>query len=110
MNFAKFRRSVKGFKKTTANTQVAGFTDDDTYNDVIVKAARSLGIECDMSELSLICSSGLVPDLPLCGQPWKLGEYVMHVGGSANRSKKLWGIFVPIDADDKISSIVLWIL
>ena len=42
---------------------------------------------------------------PLCPPlatplPWTLGEYTKLNGGSSNRSKKSWGIYVPFDIED----------
>ena len=101
LNFACFRRQLKGFKKTTPNTAVIGFLDSDTYEDVIAKAAKSLDIHCDLSMLSLICSGGLVPDSPIGDEPWTLGRYIYYHGGSLNRGKKVWGINIPYDDDDE---------
>jgi hypothetical protein len=91
---------LKGFKKTTTNTQVVGFTEHDSHHDVITMAAKALEIHCDTSLLSLICSYGLVPDCPIEDQPWTLGKYIEHHGGVTNRGKKVWGIYIPVDADD----------
>ena len=100
LNFARFRRQMKGFKKTTPNTQVIGFTEDDSHLDVVTKAAKTLGIRCDSSLLSLICSNGLVPDSLIEDRPWTLGKYIEHHGGNQNRGKKVWGLYIPFDADD----------
>ena len=54
-----------------------------------------------MDDLAIICSSGLVPNLPIDNQLWTLGEYIKLNGGSLNRSKKLWGIYVPFDVDEE---------
>ena len=97
LNFATFRRQLKGLKKTTANTQVIGFTDDDSHSDVMLKAAKGLGIECDIDLLQLVCSNGLVPDNPIEGQHWTLGKYIEHHGGTRNRGEKVWGLHVPFD-------------
>ena len=77
-----------------------GFTDGDTHRDVVVKGARGMGIKCRVDDLAIICSGGLVPNLPMGDQPWTLGEYIKLNGGSLNRSKKLWGIYVPFDTDE----------
>lgn len=55
LNFAKYRRNLKGYAKTTPNTQVIGFTDDDTHRDVLVKGARGLGISSNVDDLSILC-------------------------------------------------------
>lgn len=105
LNFAKYRWNVKGYTKTTPNTQVIGFTDADTHHDVLVKGASGLGINCSVNELSIICSGGLVPDIPINNEPWSLGEYINLNGGSVNRSKKCWGIYVPIDVDENDNTL-----
>jgi hypothetical protein len=92
---------LKGYKKTTPNTQVIGFTDGDTHQYVLVKGARGLGIKCGVDDLAIICSGGLVPNLEIDSQPWTLGEYIKLNGGSLNRSKKLWGIYIPFDVDEE---------
>ena len=100
LNFARFRRQLRGFKKTTPNTQVIGFSEDDSHLEVMTKAAKGLGISCDISLLSLICSNGLVPDSQIDDSPWTLGKYVQHHGGNRNRGKKVWGLYIPFDADE----------
>ena len=90
---------MRGLKKTTANTQVIGFTDDDSHHDVMAKAAKGLGIDCDIGLLELVCSNGLVPDNPIDDQPWTLGKYIEHHGGTRNRGKKIWGLHIPYDAE-----------
>ena len=104
LNFAKYRRNLKGYAKTTPNTQDIGFTDADSHHDVLIKGARGLGINCSVNELSILCSGGLVPDIPINNEPWTLGEYIKLNGGSVNRSKK-WGIYVPIDIEEKLTVV-----
>ena len=100
LNFAKFRQQLKGLRKTTANIQVVGFTDADTYQEVLDKGAKGLGIKCEKSLLALVCSNGIVPNAPIHDMPWTLGEYVKYNGGTQNRSKKVWGLLVPDDDDE----------
>ena len=100
LNFAKYRQQLKGLRKTTANVQVVGFTDGDTHRDVLTKGANGLGVKCDINLLSLVCSSGIVPDTKICDHPWTLGEYIHLNGGVQNRSKKTWGILIPVDDED----------
>ena len=66
----------------------------------LTKGVNGLGIKCDVNLLSLVCSSGMVPDAKICGRPWTLGEYIHLNGGVQNRSKKTWGILVPVDDED----------
>ena len=87
LNFAKFRQQLKGLRKTTANIQVVGFTDADTYQEVLDKGAKGLGIKCEKSLLALVCSNGIVPNAPIHDMPWTLGEYVKYNGGTQNRRK-----------------------
>ena len=56
---------VRPATKRSANIQVVGFSDTDTYDEVL---AKGLGVKCDKSRLALICSNG-IDDLP-----WTLGE------------------------------------
>ena len=100
LNFAKFRQQLKGLRKTTTNIQVVGFTDADTYDEVLDKGAKGLGVKCERSLLSLICSNGIIPNAPIHDLPWSLGEYVKYNGGTQNRSKKVWGVLIP-DNDDE---------
>ncbi len=75
--------------------QVVGFTEKDSYTDVIDKGAKGLSRSSDndaIDSLLLICSSGMVPNCPINGQSWALGEYIKQHGGTSNRSKKVWGI------------------
>ena len=87
----KYRCVLKGYKKTTRNTQVVGFTDTDTHQDVIERGARGLGIKYDFKQLALLCSGDLVPNFLSEDIPWTLGEYIRLNGGTSNRSKKSWG-------------------
>ena len=41
-----------------------------------------------------------MPDSPINGVPWTLGEYIKLHGGNQNRSKKVWGINIPIDVEE----------
>ncbi len=41
-----------------------------------------------------------MPDSLINGNPWTLGEYIKLHGGNQNRSKKVWGINIPIDVED----------
>lgn len=100
LNFARYRRQLKGFKKTTANTQVIGFSDSDTYEIVLAKASKALGITCERDLLQLICSGGIVLNAPIGTKPWSLGEFIKHNGGYQNRGKKVWGIDIPIGYDE----------
>ena len=42
LNFAKYRRVLKGYKKTTPNTLVVGFTDADTHQEVLEKGGHKM--------------------------------------------------------------------
>ena len=53
----------------TTNIQVVGFANTDTYQEVIKKAAKGLGI-MSWRMLSLVCSGGVVPETEICGQTW----------------------------------------
>lgn len=77
-----------------------GFTDKDSHNDVLLRASQGLGLRCDVSELLLICSGGMVPDYPINGKPWSLGEYIHQNGGNQGRSKKVWGVCIPIGLEE----------
>ena len=89
LNFSKYRRVLKGYRKTTPNTQVVGFTDADTH-------------QSNIKHLALLCSSGLVPDYLSKDVPWTLGEYTKLNSGSSNRSKKSWGIYyIPFDTENE---------
>lgn len=78
LNFAKFEQVLKDLKKTTTNIQVVGFRDSDTHLDVLTKGAKGLGVKCKPSLLSLVCSGGIVPDMPICGKSWTPGEFVRY--------------------------------
>lgn len=80
--------------------------DDDTHESVIQKAAKGLGLQCDVELLQLACSNGLVPNSPIGDKPWSLGEYISNNGGKQSRGKKVWGIVIPIGenaTDDSVS-------
>lgn len=105
LNFAKFRKQLKGLRKTTTNVQVVGFTEADTLEEVLAKGAKGLDIKCDISKLLLVCSNGIVPDMPIFGKQWTLGDFTEQNGGTSNRSKKVWGVLCPIDdeTEDSVS-------
>lgn len=96
MNFARYRRHLSGFRKTTTNTQIIGFTESDSYQNVLTKASKGLGLHCKLSLLQLMCSGGMIPESPIEDRPWTLGRFIKHNGGVQNRSKKVWGVNVPI--------------
>ena len=100
LNFAKFRRQIKGLRKTTANIQVVGFTDNDTYEEVLYKGATGLDIKCDIANLSLVCSNGIVHNTLILEKTWTLGEFIHQNGGTVNRSKKVWGVLCPVDDEN----------
>ena len=89
--FCEVQAATKGLRKTTANIQVVGFSDIDTYDEVLEKGAKGLGVKCDKSLLALICSNGSIPNAPIDDLPWTLGEYIKYNGGTQNRSKKSVG-------------------
>ena len=82
-----------------------GLTDSDTYEVVLSKACKALGLTCDISSLQLICSGGVVPNSPIGTKEWTLGEFVKNNGGSQNRGKKVWGIAIPSGYDESNTSI-----
>lgn len=68
-----------------------------------------LGVKIrDISHLSLVCSYGIVPNMSIDGAPWTLGEFIRQNGGSSSRSKKVWGVLVPID--EEMESTIDWII
>lgn len=68
------------------------------------KGARGLDLKCDLEDLQLLCSGGIVVSAPLGEKPWTLGEYTRQHGGSQNRSKRVWGICIPIGMEEGNSS------
>lgn len=96
LNFAKFRKQLKGLRKTTTNVQVVGFTDADAHKDVLAKGAKGLGIECG-TEILLVCSNGIVLDMPILGKQWTLGEFIQQNGGVLQIEVRKYGeCFVPM--------------
>ena len=88
----------------TTNIQVVGFANTDTYQEVIKKAAKGLGI-MSWRMLSLVCSGGVVPETEIGGQTWSLGEYIHYNGGTSNCSKKVWGVLVEeVEDEDPFST------
>ena len=39
------------------------------------------------------------------GKPWTLGGYVEEIGGVSVRSKKTFGIYIPLDVEEEESSV-----
>ena len=81
--------------------QVVGFKESDAHADVLEKGAKGLGLTCGCDLLLLICSGGMVPDSLIEEKPWTLGEYIRQHGGNSNRSKKVWGICVPVGIEEE---------
>lgn len=81
---------------------VPGFMDNDTYDKVLSKAAKGLGID-KQEDLLLIVSNGLVIDAPLSnGKPWTLGNYIAEMGGAQVRGKRTFGVCVTDDDSDEV--------
>ena len=86
--------------------QISGFTDDNTYQEVVAQVARGLTIKADPVDLHLVVSGGLVMDDTLQdGKPWTLGGYVQEIGGVSVRCKKTFGIYIPLDVEEEESSV-----
>ena len=86
--------------------QIPGFENNDTYLQVVSKAARGLGLE-DISNhrLSLVISNSLVKDKQLpSGKPWTLGNYTNEFGGPQVRAKRTFGVYVSEEIDDSLSN------
>lgn len=79
---------------------MVGFTDEDNHQDVLHKAAMGLGLKCQLHELQLLCSGGIIPDNLILGEAWTLGGYIAQNGGTKNRSKKIWGVGIPIGLEE----------
>lgn len=79
---------------------MVGFTDADKHRDVLARAAAALGLKCERKWLQLLCSGGIVPDSPIGDEPWSLGGYIAQNGGTQNRSKKVWGVAIPVGMDE----------
>ena len=104
MNFAKYERSGQfGYKKIPpGKVQVLGFSNADTYKEVIIKGVNGLGMEVSPERLSLIISNRLVLDSLLpSGLAWNLGNYTNMFGGVQARGKRTFGIFMPYDVTDE---------
>ena len=86
--------------------QIPGFSNDDTYKQVIIKGAKGLEITNSSENLLLLVSNGLVKDTPLpSGKAWTLGNYISEFGGIQARGKRTFGIFVPVDTEDVFSDM-----
>lgn len=109
LNFCRYRRAGFSYVRTTTNVQVPGFTDDDTYSEVVERGARGLAIKTDIDELQLVVSGGVVNDCPLQGEEqWTLGRYVEEIGGQAVRGKKTFGIYLPVDEDEEVEEVCIY--
>ena len=70
--------------------QVLGFSNADTYKEVIIKGANGLGMEASPARLSLIISNRLVLDSPLSsGLAWNLGNYTKSLVGCRLEEREL---------------------
>ena len=102
LNICRYRKSGLTLRKTSGSIQVSGFTNADTYKDVIERSMKGLSISSLHANLELVVSGGIVRDTPLeHGEPWTLGGYVDEIGGSSVRGKKCFGIYVPIDTEEE---------
>ena len=78
--------------------QVTGFSNNDSYSDVIRKAAEGLDIKSSPEKLKLIVSGGLVKNTHFQdGSEWNLGSFIKAIGGAQLRNKKTFGICVPVE-------------
>ena len=41
------------------------------------KGAQALGVKCATSDLALVCSNGVVPNIPICSGTWEIMCYTM---------------------------------
>ena len=104
LNFCRYRKAGLTYRRSTANVQIPGFTDSNTYKELLAKGSRGLGIDASITDLQLIVSGGLVNDIPLHqGEPWSLGAYIQEIGGVSVRAKKTFGIYNVLDDDDEQS-------
>lgn len=102
--FCRYRRAGFSFVCSTPKVQVPGFTDEDTYKEVVQKGAQGLGT-INYKDLQFLVSSGVVNNTPLAnGEHWSLGGYVEGIRGQTARGKKLFGLYVPYsdEEDDKV--------
>ena len=109
LNFAQYRRAGKfGYQMMPpGRIQISGFSDADTYCDVIKKGAKGLNVTAQPETLSLVVSNGLVTNTPLRdGREWTLGNYTLEIGGVSTRSKKTFGIYNPPKVPDDVSYTV----
>ena len=73
--------------------QVPGFCSDDSYSDVVEKAAKGLNITHPPDRLQFLVSNGLVTNgLLHDGRPWTLGNFIEELGGVQARSKRTFGV------------------
>lgn len=104
LNFAKYERSGRFAYKMIppGKIQVPGFSNSDTYQEVLAKGADGLGLTTSSECLKLIVSNGLIRNAPLpSGLPWTLGNYIHEFGGVQARGKRTFGIYMPCDVVDQ---------
>lgn len=90
--------------------QISGFTDDDTYIDVVRKGSKGLEIQAIPSRLHLIVSGGMVMDTPLLGgKAWTLGNYIQEFWGTSARGRKQFGIYIPIDVEEEEMEVNVYV-
>lgn len=105
MNFARYTKVGQFSHRMVppGKVQVSGFSDDDTYLDVIRKGSKGLQITAPPEQLSLLISNGLVTDMLLGnGKPWTLGGYTVELGGTQSRGKRTFGIIVPFQLEEEL--------
>ena len=100
LNFCRYRRAGFSYVRTTTNVQIPGFRDEDSYDEVVERGARGLGLK-NLENLQFVVSGGVVKNTPSeSGEEWTLGGYIEGIGGQNVRGKKTFGLFVP-DSDDE---------
>ena len=88
--------------------QISGFSDTDTYTEVVTKGAKGLNINANPESLQLLVSGGLVTNCPLRNRKeWTLGQYTIEIGGVQVRSKKIFGIYNPPYIPESVSFIII---
>ena len=95
LNFAQYRRAGRfGYQMMPpGRIQISGFSDADTYLDVIKKGAKGLNVTAQPETLSLVVSNGLVTNAPLQdGRVDTRKLYFRNRGSFHSKQEDLWHI------------------
>ena len=84
--------------------QASGFSLLDTYEQVVHRAGRALGVDYKKKGACIVVNQGRVANVSTTDDnAWTLGGYLYESGGHMRKNKLRLGIYVPEDACSDVS-------